>query len=217
MYSGRLVQKQKRVLDFIDITRKLKDIGLPYELTLVGDDSGSGTAAVLGKEWKKEIEKGTIKLVGRLSPAAVKHQLKLHDVFMLISEYEGLSLSLVEAMACGCVPVVCDMKSGVNEVVEHGKNGFVVHDRNWDELVQYLVQLHQNRDLRDRLAEEGQRTVCSRFTEEQMVEAYDEVLREVWEEVVAGAFERPQTFNWASTYQDITLPQCYLDLKEHER
>jgi glycosyltransferase involved in cell wall biosynthesis len=40
-----------------------------------------------------------------------------HDVFVLLSDYEGLPLSLLEAMGQGVVPVVSDLESGIREVV----------------------------------------------------------------------------------------------------
>ena len=46
------------------------------------------------------------------------------DVFVNVSEYEGTSLSMLEAMSFGCVPVVTDV-SGAREFIEENRNGYV--------------------------------------------------------------------------------------------
>src|SRR5258708_7408499 len=42
-----------------------------------------------------------------------------HDVLILVSDYEGLPLSLLEAMGHGVVPVVSDLESGIRDVVDN--------------------------------------------------------------------------------------------------
>jgi glycosyltransferase involved in cell wall biosynthesis len=45
---------------------------------------------------------------------------------VLLSEFEGLPVALVESMARGCVPVAAEMESGTPEIVRSGENGLVV-------------------------------------------------------------------------------------------
>lgn len=46
------------------------------------------------------------------------------DFFTLSSDYEGMPITLIEALACGCIPVGTPV-SGFNDIIEDGKNGFV--------------------------------------------------------------------------------------------
>ena len=50
------------------------------------------------------------------------------DVFIVASRHEGDPLTLIEAMACGCFPVAVDVGI-VPELIEHGRNGYIVPDR----------------------------------------------------------------------------------------
>jgi len=51
--------------------------------------------------------------------------LKMADIFVLSSDNEGLSIALMEAMACGLIAVSTDC-TGSNEVITEGKTGFIV-------------------------------------------------------------------------------------------
>lgn len=53
------------------------------------------------------------------------HLLNLTRIFCLPSIYEGFSISTIEAMACGNVPIVTDC-GGIHEFVKHEKNGLIV-------------------------------------------------------------------------------------------
>jgi glycosyltransferase involved in cell wall biosynthesis len=92
---------------------------------------------------------GHITFTGGLERALVAHQLKQSDVFVSLSRSDGLSTSLVEALACGLFPVVSDIPSN-REVVEHGRNGLLVDGDNPDDIAAALVMAASNRDLRER-------------------------------------------------------------------
>lgn len=48
------------------------------------------------------------------------------DYFILSSGYEGLPLSLIEAMSMGCIPV-CTPAGGIKNVIRNGENGFLAN------------------------------------------------------------------------------------------
>ena len=47
------------------------------------------------------------------------------DYFLMPSLYEGLPISLLEAMACGCIPI-CTAVGGIPDVVDNSTNGYLV-------------------------------------------------------------------------------------------
>ncbi len=51
--------------------------------------------------------------------------LKMGDAYALCSSYEGMPISLIEAIGVGCIPV-CTPVGGIVDVVHNGENGFLV-------------------------------------------------------------------------------------------
>lgn len=88
--------------------------------------------------------------------------LQLGDVVALCSRWEGIGLSLVEAMALGRSVVGTDV-AGINEVIEDGRNGLRVPPRDPRALAAALVRLLSDASLRTRLAERGSATVREKF------------------------------------------------------
>lgn len=77
------------------------------------------------------------------------------DVFVLPSYFEGLPLTILEAMRSGVVPIATDA-GAVTEVVHHWQNGVVLSQEGVvDEAVQALSRLCRDRDLLRRLAQKA--------------------------------------------------------------
>jgi glycosyltransferase involved in cell wall biosynthesis len=122
-YVGRLVQEQKRVLEMAPLASELARRGVEFKLHIVGE--GPARAA-LEAEFARRGVAGRVKFWGWLDQSEVKRRLKELDVFLLMSDYEGLSVALLEAMGHALAPVVTGIRSGTGEVVEDGRSGFVV-------------------------------------------------------------------------------------------
>lgn len=67
------------------------------------------------------------------------------DFFTLSSDHEGMPITLIEAFACGCIPVGTPV-SGFNDVVEDGVNGFVAEDFSDEAYIKVLKKAIANRN-----------------------------------------------------------------------
>jgi glycosyltransferase involved in cell wall biosynthesis len=76
------------------------------------------------------------------------------DTFCLSSQFEGLSIALVEAMATG-IPCVATAVGGMPEVVEDGVSGLLVPAGATEELATALEKVLRDETLRSRLCEAG--------------------------------------------------------------
>lgn len=96
------------------------------------------------------------------------------DVFTLSSITEGLSLTLLEAMACQ-VPVVATDVGGNSEAVGDGIGGFIVPAQNPEAIAEKLLTLYEDKELRARMGAAGRERVCNRFSMEKTAKEYLEL------------------------------------------
>jgi sugar transferase (PEP-CTERM/EpsH1 system associated) len=95
------------------------------------------------------------------------------DIFALPSQAEGISNTLLEAMACGCAPVATDV-GGNPELVKEGEggNGLLVPSQDSGALANALARLVNEPVLRQRLGAASLARVRAEFSLDSMVNAY---------------------------------------------
>lgn len=86
------------------------------------------------------------------------------DVFVLASHFEGLPMSVIEAMLCG-LPVVASRIRGPREQVIDGETGFLVPPRDSERLAAALMRLVADPALRQRLGAAGRARALTHYTE----------------------------------------------------
>lgn len=165
-------QNQKDHLSLIKALHKLKD--LKWNLQLVGEDGGMQQSV---KDLVTELKMGErIEFLG--SRSDVDELLSNSHIFILTSFWEGLPLSILEAMRAG-LPVIVSNVGGVNEAVINGETGFVVND--FENLVKSLEVLIQSPETREKMGKLGRKRYVRYFTFDQM---YDSIYA-LYQEVIA--------------------------------
>lgn len=86
------------------------------------------------------------------------------DIFLLTSDYEGLSNALLEAQALGLPAVVTDCPYGSAEVVEHDQTGFVVPVGDAAAIARHITALAADADLRQRMGASAAMRIRDRFS-----------------------------------------------------
>src|SRR5262249_52533579 len=93
----------------------------------------------------------------------VPQLLAKHDVFLLASDYEGLPLTLLEAMGNGLVPVVSDLPSGIRELVDETTGRRIPPDQT-PAYAEAIALLHANRDAMKSLSANARKRVWPEFS-----------------------------------------------------
>lgn len=95
------------------------------------------------------------------------------DIFISSSFSEGLSNTILEAMASG-IPVLATNVGGNPEIVKHGKNGFLFETNNLKELCSRVSQLINNKSLCKIMGEKGRSYALSEHSLKRMAKQYED-------------------------------------------
>ncbi|MCR5314190.1 MAG: glycosyltransferase family 4 protein [Bacteroidaceae bacterium] len=94
------------------------------------------------------------------------------DFFTLSSDFEGMPLSLIEALSYGCIPVSTPV-SGVVDIIQDGVTGFVSDDFTDEAYIDAIERAIQNKDKVDRY--ELVKLYKEHFTMERCAKGYEEL------------------------------------------
>ena len=144
IYAGRVTQLQKRVWDFVPLARYLSQANVPFEFDIIGEGD---VFVALREEMQDRFPAGHVRCLPRLPHREMPGVWASHDVFLQVSDFEGTSVSMLEAMAHGVVPVVTAASSGISGVIQQGENGFVVPVGDMAAMAEVLARLAADRSL----------------------------------------------------------------------
>lgn len=199
-YCNRLQQYQKRVFDLPEICKALEADGIGYHLTVAGEGPDR---AELEKRFLEAGLSDRVNFVGRVSNSGVVEILRGSDVFLLTSDFEGLPISLLEAMSMGVVPIAYRIKSGVDEVIEHGTNGLLIPHGNKGEFAKALAGLAADRRRLDSLSSNARDTASTKFSLKRMCADYSRLFETL--APPAGANQRLHRSGRIRLPKDITF------------
>ena len=98
------------------------------------------------------------------------------DVFVFPSRREGFGNSLLEAMALGVCCISADCNYGPREIIKDGHNGILVPPENSRAIAEAIVRIKEDSDLRKMLASNVYRTIAEKFSCQQMIDHYYELV-----------------------------------------
>lgn len=104
--------------------------------------------------------------------------MKMADVFVLSSKWEGFGHVIVEAMATGTPVISTDCKSGPSEIIEDNKYGVLVPVENPRILAEKMVELLNNDSLREKYIELGYER-AQHFKASEITKEYEKIFDEI--------------------------------------
>lgn len=138
-----------------------------WSFDFVGDSSVLNKYKILAK--KLGIQRLTF--YGKQNPLEYYRR---SSVFLMTSRTEGWPMVLMESMQMGLVPVVYNSFEALEEIIDNGKNGFIIENNNEEQFIDKLKLLLLNTDLRRQMAENAI-TSCSRFTLDKVGKEYEKL------------------------------------------
>lgn len=150
-YAGRMdgmEKSQKRMDLMLKLMKALREKNVCFRMELAGDGP-------VRQEMEKYVDENNlidkIYFLGRLNRSEISNFWKNQDVCINLADYEGRSISIIEAMGNGAVPVVT-ATSGVKEDITDDINGFIVPLGDYRMMGDKIAYLAEHRD---RLSEMG--------------------------------------------------------------
>lgn len=175
LYVGRLA-KQKRLTDLLWAAQLVRQKDSRFRFVIVGDGPERGNL----EQFAREVEvSGYVRFLGhRPDAAALLHHA---DLFWLASDFEGMSNSLMEAMACGKPCVVSDIPPN-RELVVHGKTGYCINPGDSVGYAQFTTRLLDDPLLAAALGDAGRTRMTDEFSVTRMIARHVDL----YESLVSG-------------------------------
>ena len=130
---------------------------LTVKLTLVGTGDAEASLKKLAADLRVTDD---VHFTGVVSSDVMPQVFREAEVFVLPSQNEGMSIALLEAMACG-LPVVVTDTGGTAELVKENVNGFIVPWSNVNNLTEKLALLVSDQQMRHRMGNASRQTAMN--------------------------------------------------------
>src|SRR6202161_1759540 len=174
-YEGRIEQRQKRILDLIALADLLASTKGNYHFKIAGD--GPQLAQLIEHFETKDYANIAIEFLGLVAHERMTDLWASSDIGVLFSEFEGMSISMLESMGQGCVPLVTDV-SGAKEKIAHGQTGFIVAVGDVAAMAQIIADLDANRARVEQISNACISSVRDRHRFDTYDQAFVKIMRE---------------------------------------
>lgn len=118
---------------------------------------------------------GKIFFYGKLPNKKVFEFMKACDALVFPSITEGLSMVFIEAMALK-LPIIATRVGGAADIIKNEINGLFIPRKNSKAIEKKILQLKNNKKLRNRLSEAAYKTYLKFFTDKSVIKKFEEIL-----------------------------------------
>lgn len=169
---GRL-SREKAYEDLFDVFQLIHKKEPSWRLDIIGDGAQKN---LLGDRIFAEGWTDCVKLHGFQDKTYINNLLSKSSIYLMSSITESFGIVLIEAMSHGLPCVAFDSAEGATELIEDGKNGFLISYRNKEEYAKKVIELIQNKKERTQLGKNGRETsLC--FTSDKVKRDWMKVLK----------------------------------------
>ncbi len=169
LYVG-LINRIKGIEFLLMASEDIKDID--FEVIV----AGKGPDINYYKEMKRKMKTDNVKFLGFVKDEKMNKLFNSADVFCLPSKWEGLPLTLLEAMSSGIVCVATDV-GDISKVINN-RNGFIVQKNNYNIFLKTLKKAIINSNNL-KIKKEARRTVVKDYSYYVISKKIDEVYKKI--------------------------------------
>ncbi|MCX6782223.1 MAG: glycosyltransferase family 4 protein [Candidatus Magasanikbacteria bacterium] len=170
-FVGRLAEPKRPELVIEAINLLPLEVKTNLKFSIIGDGPKRNALEKLANDRKVKVE-----FKGALPRNKVVAELRLSNIFVFISAWEGFGLSILEAMSVS-LPVIASNIGGIREVV-NATNGILVKNE-IGQIREAILKLVRDKDLRLKLGAQGRKIAEQNFSLEKMCKATEEVYYDI--------------------------------------
>lgn len=168
---GRL-SKEK---GFDDLLRLFKKISMKYQdwrLNIIGDGMEKNNLLKLTKELKLGDK---VIFHGYQNKEYINELLMDSSIYVMTSHTESFGLVLIEAMSFGIPCVAYDSAQGANEIITNEVDGYLIKNRNEEEMINRITQMIDDEKLRNKIGKNA-RQKSKNFSGKVVLEKWIEII-----------------------------------------
>lgn len=170
------ITARKGINYLLEAVKKLSPKYPNLYLKAMGDGNEKENLEKMAKELGLE---RNVEFIGRIPRENTSPYYQEAGIFVLPSLNEGMSNAMLEALASG-LPLIATDTGGTKELVEEGKNGFIVKMKDSQDLAEKIEILMKDSDLRKRMGEASRKKAESmswKNVAEKYFEIYQRILK----------------------------------------
>ena len=137
--------KEKGYVDLIEIFAKFHQTNPDWHLDLVGD--GSERNKIVDRIYQHQLT-DYIKVHGYLKKKEINELLSKSSLYIMTSYTESFGIVLIEAMSHGIPCLAFTSADGANELIQNNKNGYLIENRDFDEMIHKMEELANDKNKR---------------------------------------------------------------------
>ncbi|MEF9991793.1 MAG: glycosyltransferase [Peptostreptococcaceae bacterium] len=150
---GRL-SKEKGYDDLIDIFSLVMANKSDWTLNIIGDGD---QREILEEQINKKNMVNCVVLHGYRDKKYINNMLMRSSIYAMSSHEESFGIVLIEAQAYGIPCVALDSAKGALEIIENNINGYIIENRDKQEMANKIIKLIENKELRESMGSESKK------------------------------------------------------------
>jgi L-malate glycosyltransferase len=120
--------------------------------------AGFGSEEVKLKQFAKDLNITNVEFIGKIANDKMPEIYNRADIYLNASIVDNMPLSFIEAFACG-LPIISYATGGIPYIVENGKTGVLVEQKDYEALANEALKLLENRDLTQQIISDAHKEV----------------------------------------------------------
>ena len=173
---GRLVEEKNFDL-LIDTVNILKKEYADIRCTIIGD--GPLFNPLFQKITSLGLQKNIL-LCGAKPNEMVKKIMQQKQIYISTSVFEGLPLSVLEAMALE-LPVIASASGSIPNVIRDGESGFLIESNDAEQIAKAVRSLFEQSHMRVKLGKSARRTIVEKYSVKTLTAKTQELYQELLE------------------------------------